>query len=128
MHRLGWVVLVLALVEGGWLAVDGAHALIVGDYVTPDSGAHAGELGPWSQVVATVGIEPRSTLMKTIHLGLGLAWCTMMIGFACQRRWAWRGMLTCALLALWYVPFGTLLSLVQVGLLLHPSLRRHPTS
>ena len=37
MHWLGWVVLALALIEGGWLAFDGGHALILGDYVTPES-------------------------------------------------------------------------------------------
>lgn len=38
MHGLGWVVLVMALVEGGWLAFDGGRALVVGDYVTAQSG------------------------------------------------------------------------------------------
>jgi hypothetical protein len=44
-------------------AYDGSRALIVGDYVTPKSGAYAGQLGPWAKLVAAVGIEPRSTVM-----------------------------------------------------------------
>lgn len=72
MEWLRWVVVVLALVEGGWLAFDGTRAFVVGDYVTPGSGPHAGRLGPWSSVVSTVGIEPRSDLMKAIHVGLSL--------------------------------------------------------
>ena len=123
-HWLGWVVVLLALVEGGWLAFDGARALVVGDYVTPRSGEYAGQLGPWADLVSAAGIEPRSTLMKSIHLGLGAAWLVVTGAFVLRRRRAWHGMLLCAIATLWYLPFGTLLSLVQIGLLLLPPLRR----
>jgi len=123
MHWIGWIVLVLALLEGGWLAFDGGRALAVGDYVTPKSGRFAGQLGPWSRVVRAVGIEPRSTLMKSIHLLLGSVWIGFMICFALGLPWAWWGMLVCAVLGLWYLPFGTLLSMVQIVLLLLPALR-----
>lgn len=125
-HWLGWIVLLLAFVEGGWLAFDGAHALLRGDYVTPRSGEHAGQLGPWSHVVSAVGIAPRSTVMKSIHLILGSAWLVMQCGFVLRRRWAWRGMLGCAVSSLWYLPFGTLLSVAQIVLLLLPPLRVRP--
>lgn len=123
MHWLGWVVVALALIEGGWLAFDGAHALVVGDYVTPSSGRHAGQLGPWARVVSAAGIEPRSTLMKSIHLGLGAAWLVVMVCFALGLPWAWSGMLVSAVLGLWYLPFGTVVSLLQIVLLLSPAVR-----
>lgn len=123
MHWLGWVVLVLAFIEGGWLAFDGGRALVVGDYVTPRSGQYAGQLGPWAKVVSAVGIEPRSTLMKSIHLVLGLTWLGIMICFALRLSWAWSGMVLCAVLGLWYLPFGTLLSLIQIVLLFLLALR-----
>jgi len=123
MHWLAWVVLVLALIEGGWFAFDGGRALVVGDYVTPRSGEHAGRLGPWARVVSAVGIEPRSTLMKSIHLVLGVGWLGVMVCYALGLRWAWWGMIVCAALSLWYVPFGTVLSIVQIVLLLLPPLR-----
>ena len=123
MHRLAWIVLALAFIEGGWLAFDGGRALVVGDYVTPRSGPSAGQLGPWSRVVSAVGIEPRSTLMKSIHLGLGVVWLGVMVCFAMGLSWAWAAMLACAVLGLWYFPFGTVLGIVQIILLLLPSLR-----
>lgn len=127
MHWLGWTVLALALVEGGWLAFDGGHALITGDYVTPSTGPYAGQLGPWSKLVSAVGIDPRSTLMKSIHLTLGLAWLLMMVCFALRLPFAWYGMLACAIAALWYLPFGTLLSMIQITLLLLAPLRTAAT-
>ena len=123
VHGLAWVVLALAVVEGGWLAFDGGRALVVGDYVTPRSGPYAGQLGPWAKVVSAVGIEPRSTLMKSIHLVLGMALLAATVCFALGLPWARTGLLVCAVLGLWYVPFGTLLGVVQIVLLSLPALR-----
>ncbi|MCH8824156.1 MAG: hypothetical protein IH984_11695 [Planctomycetes bacterium] len=123
MHWLSWIVVLLAIIEGGWLAYDGGHALILGDYVTPKSGQYQGQLGPWSKVVSAIGIEPRSILMKCIHLILGIAWIVVIVCFILKLSWAWTGMLLCAILGLWYLPFGTLLSIVQIVLLMLPALR-----
>ncbi len=123
MHWLGWVVVLLALVEGGWLAFDGGRALVVGDYITPSTGPFAGQLGPWAAVVSAVGIEPRSTLMKAIHLSIGVTWLLVVLAFALRADWAWWGMFACAVATFWYLPVGTLLSVVQIVLLLLPPVR-----
>ena len=80
-------IVVLALIEGLWMGFDGTRALTVGDYVTPRSGARAGELGPWHNIVESVGIAPRSVLMKIIFVAFGLAW--LIIAVALQRRVPW---------------------------------------
>ena len=123
MHWLGWLAVLLAIQEAGWLAFDGTRALVVGDYVTPRSGPYAGQLGAWSKLVARVGLEPRSTLVKSAHVLLGTAWLAMVICFALRLPWAWWGMLGCAIASLWYLPFGTLLSLIQIVVLLLPPVR-----
>lgn len=123
MHWLGWIVVALAFTVGGWFAFDGGTALITGDYVTPKSGPHAGQLGPWSKVVQAVGIDPRSTLMKVIFLAYGVAWLVLIVCFILQMPWAWWAMLIAAVGALWYLPFGTLLGVIQVILLTLPALR-----
>lgn len=124
MHWIGWVVVALALLEGGWLAFDGAHAFATGDYVTPKSGAYAGQLGPWSNLWSSIGVDPRSALVKAVHLGLGSAWLIVIVCFALCLPWAWAGMLACAIAGLWYLPFGTILSVIQICLLLLPPVRR----
>lgn len=70
-----WVrvlIISLAVIEGAWMTYDGARALRVGDYVTPRSGAYAGQLGPWHRVVSAAGIAPRSNLMKIIVVVYGV--------------------------------------------------------
>lgn len=123
MKALAWIIVALGLMQGGWLAFDGSRALIVGDYVTPGSGQYAGQLGPWAKLVSGVGIEPRSTLMKSVHLALGVLWIVMTVCFMLRVPWAWSGMLTCAVLSLWYLPFGTLFGVIQIILLLLPAIR-----
>ena len=123
MKSLVWIIVALGLMQGGWLALDGSRALIVGDYVTPGSGPYAGQLGPWSKLVSAIGIDPRSTLMKSVHVGLGALWIVMTVAFMLRMPWAWSGMLACAVLSLWYLPFGTLFGVIQIVLLLLPAVR-----
>jgi hypothetical protein len=125
--RLSWlrgVVVLLAVCEGGWLAFDGTRALVVGDYVTPASGPYAGQLGPWAAVVSAAGIDPRSTLMKSIHVALGTALLAASACFARRLRGSWWGLIACAACGLWYLPVGTALGAAQLVLLLLPALRR----
>ena len=99
------------------MAFDGGRALVVGDYVTPKSGQYAGQLGPWSKVVSAVGIEPRGTLMKFVFFGYGIIWLAIAAAYLLGADWGWWAALVLAVGALWYLPFGTLLSVVQIVVL-----------
>ena len=123
MHWSAWIVAALVLLNGGWMAFDGARALVAGDYITPKTGQYAGQLGPWSKVVQAAGIAPRSTLMKSIFVVNGLAYLIVMVAFLLKTSWAWSALLIVAALGLWFLPFGTLVNLIVIVLLLLPPLR-----
>ncbi len=118
-----WALLGLVAVNAGWMAFDGARALVVGDYVTPTTGRFAGQLGPWSRVVEAAGLEPRSTFVKSIFLGYGLAYLAAAIAVAASIRWGWHAAVVLAVLGLWYLPFGTAINAVVLVLLFRPELR-----
>lgn len=102
---------VLAFLVGGWMAFDGAHAWVTGDYVTPRSGSHAGQLGPWSLPLRGIGVEPRSALVKTVFLlqgAFGLA------AGAAILRGSRAAAVAFGIASLWYLPFGTACGLVLV--------------
>jgi hypothetical protein len=122
MRLIRLLVVLLALVEGGWMTFDGTRALTVGDYITPRTGPRAGQLGPWQHVVRAVGIDPRSTVMKTVFVAYGLAWLCILVAFVRGAEWAWIAMMIAAAGALWYLPVGTLFSILQIAGL--PWLRR----
>ena len=74
-----------------------------------------GSLGPWRHVVTAVGIAPRSTLMKTIFVTYGLVWLIIVLGFVRMAPWAPTAMLVAAIGALWYLPVGTVCSVLQIA-------------
>ena len=115
-HWTGVVVAGLVLLSGGWMAFDGGRALVVGDYVTPRRGPHAGQLGTWAMAVQAVGIGPRSTMMKLIFIGYGLTYVGAMTAYLLGAPWSRWGLSIVAVLGLWYWPFGTVIGLVVVSL------------
>ncbi len=118
MRWLRSIIIILAVLQAGWMTYDGARAFIVGDFVTPTTGPYAGQLGPWTNIVRTVGIEPRSSLMKGIFVGHGIVWLIITSFFAQKLHWAWWAMLIAAIGALWYLTIGTVSSLFQIALLI----------
>lgn len=112
-------VVVIALVVGGWLAFDGTRALTKGDYVT----ARGGALGPWSRVVSALGVNPRSAVMKWMHVLLGAGWVASALFFLFGVSSARVALLGCSVLTLWYLPLGTVLSIAEIVLLLMPAMR-----
>ena len=95
------------------MAFDGIHALIRGDYVTSESG----ELGPWAGLVTRLGLEPRSTTMKVLFVVYDLVWLVISASCIRNHRRSPVAMIIAAAVSLWYLPFGTLLSLAQLVLL-----------
>ncbi|WP_448624658.1 hypothetical protein [Geodermatophilus sp. URMC 64] len=124
MRVLTWLTALLCALQGGYLLLDGVRALVVGSYITPRSGEHAGELGPWARLVAAVGIPPESTGMKLAFAVLGLLWLVLALGVVLGASWAWVLGLALAVATLWYLVPGTVLSLLVLVLLLTPPVRR----
>ena len=126
MARKNWLIAILVLFTAGWMLFDGTRALLVGDYVTPTTGEYAGQLGPWANLVEAVGLEPRSALMKSIFVLYGALALTMLVCYLLGYPWAPGALIVVCFLGLWYLPFGTITSLVVLFLLL--SGRRRPAS
>jgi len=100
--------IVVAAILAGWTGYDGGRALIVGDYSTPQSGPRRGQLGPWASIVRKVGIEPRSTGMKTIFLATSALWLSVALALALRTSFSVGWAVAVSIVTLWYVPFGTI--------------------
>ena len=105
------------------MLVDGSRALIVGDYITPKTGEYAGRLGPWANLVEVIGIDPRSTLMKSVFVIFGTTWLAATAAFALGTRWSWALMVAFAVGSLWYLVAGTIASALMLAVLLLPVIR-----
>ncbi|MFT3783529.1 MAG: hypothetical protein QM790_16065 [Nibricoccus sp.] len=105
------IVPLAALLLGSWFVYDGARALTKGDYTTPSSGPHAGQLGPWSKIVASVGLDPHGQAMKIAHVSLGVLWIAAAALFVLNPAVGRLALIVCSCGTLWYAPLGTVISL-----------------
>ncbi|MDP8927509.1 MAG: hypothetical protein M3O70_02755 [Actinomycetota bacterium] len=119
-----YLITALAAVQGAYMIVDGARAIFVGNYITPSSGQHAGQLGPWASLVEALGLSPDMLGVKLAFVVLGLAWLTAGIAVAIPISWGWTTMLVVAVASLWYAIPGTLISITVLALLFLPSVRQ----
>jgi hypothetical protein len=113
-----WIVAILALLEAGWMTFDGLRAHLTGSYTT-GSGEYAGQLGPWASIVSAVGINPLSVGMRWLFFIYGASWIVVTICFLLNLRWTKWAMIIAAIGSLWFLPFGTLLSVVQIVVLVY---------
>lgn len=102
----------LVVLTAGYMVVDGARALLLGDYFTIE-----GELGPWALLVEALGIGARSFFMKSLFVAYGAAWLAAL-GLYLAGRVGRGVMLAFAAGALWYLVIGTVFALAQIALLL----------
>ncbi|HLG40333.1 MAG TPA: hypothetical protein VI461_11725 [Chitinophagaceae bacterium] len=112
-----WIIVLLAILNFGFMAFDGSRALIKGDYIRPKSGEYAGQLGPWSKLVKKTGINPESTAMKSIFLLWGLTGLIITACYIFNISWAWKAMIIANIFSLWYLVPGTISSALQIILL-----------
>lgn len=112
-----WVVIFLAFLNFGYMVFDGGRALVKGSYITPSSGPHKGELGPWSKLASAIGIAPEGNVMKIIFVLWGIAGLMVTFYFFKDSGRYWSHMLIANILSLWYAGMGTMSSLVQIVML-----------
>ena len=117
MKTLRAAVILLAVLEAGWITFDGARALRTGEYLKPRLGDYGGRLGEWTRVASTMGAPPRSAAAKWALIGYGVAWLSAIVAFARGAGWAWWAMFVAAGGALWYSSLGVPICLAQMLLL-----------
>ena len=113
-----YIIAALVLFNAGFMTFDGIRAFVVGDYLTPKSGPNTGQLGLWSKAVNAVGIEPRSNLMKGIHVVQGIVTLLLLACFLMKLPWATNALFVAAIAGLWHLPFGTAVNVFVIVLFL----------
>jgi hypothetical protein len=100
------VMMIAGALAGGWMLFDGVHVLVRGKYFGPD------KPGPWSALVARVGVDPFK--LGPLFIALGALWLICLIAALLGKTWGWSGAAAAAVASLWYFPLGTFLALVYL--------------
>jgi hypothetical protein len=118
MKMLRVSLVLIALLEAGWIAFDGAQALRSGEYLKPRLGTYGGRVGEWTRVASALGAPARSARAKWALVGYGLAWLGAIVAFARGAGWSWWLLFVFAGGALWYSSLAVPISLAQMLLLI----------
>lgn len=102
------------------MMMDGIHAFATGDYFTPRSGAYAGRLGPWSNIIQAIGLDPRSPLVKGLFVAQGIVTITLLACYWLKLKWSKMALKIAAFAELWYFPTGTIGGILVLVLLFLP--------
>jgi hypothetical protein len=108
---------ILVFISAGYMTFDGVRAFAVGDYLKPKTGPYAGQLGPWSKIVRAIGLDPRSTLVKSLFVFQGTATLALLACYLFRLPWAVNALKIAAAAGLWYLPVGTVLNGIVLVLL-----------
>ncbi len=118
MKGLRVAVILLVVVEAGWITFDGAQALRTGVYLKPRLGDYGGRVGEWTRVASVLGTPPASTRAKWALIRYGIAWLCAAFAFTRGAGWPWWVLFVFAGGALWYSILAVPLCLAQMLLLI----------
>jgi len=99
-----YVVFALSSINGLWMLVDGIYVIANGKYIGPE------KPGPWASLISITGVD-------VFKLGpafalFGVVWLVFVGAFFADASWAKGLGIVLSVLTLWYLPFGTLVSIV----------------
>jgi len=99
-----YVILGLSFINGLWMLIDGIYVMLNGKYIGPE------KPGPWSSLLSVTGVDIFK--LGPMFVGFGIAWLVLAFGLFTGSSWTyWLGIVVAAL-TLWYLPFGTIISLI----------------
>ena len=100
----------MSLINGLWMLIDGVYVMLNGKYIGPE------KPGPWASILSLTGVDVFK--LGPMFIVFGIAWLVFVFGLLSSSSWAfWWGTVV-AVLTLWYLPFGTLISAIVIVALL----------
>jgi hypothetical protein len=101
---------ILGLLNGSYMLIDGIFVLLNGKYIGPE------KPGPWANLFYKLDINVFK--LGPLFILFGLCWLVWLYGLWTSQSWAYAFGIAMSVLTLWYLPVGTVLSLVILGVLL----------
>lgn len=110
------LLIILGFLNGAYMLLDGVYVMLKGKYIGPE------KPGPWAGLFYKLNIDVFK--LGPLFIVYGVLWLTWLYGFWLAAGWAYVMGLVLCLATLWYLPAGTLFSVVILICLL---VTRHKT-
>jgi hypothetical protein len=98
------LIAILGFLNGAYMLLDGLYVLFKGKYIGPE------KPGPWAGLFYKLNIDVFK--LGPLFIVFGLAWLTWLYGVWTQQGWAFHVGIITSILTVWYLPVGTIFSLV----------------
>lgn len=109
------IITILGLLNGGWMLADGIHVLLKGKYIGPD------KPGPWAALFYKLNIDVFK--LGVLFILFGAVWLTFILGLWTNQSWTYILGLAISIFTLWYLPVGTVISIIVIIILLTAKLK-----
>lgn len=103
------LITIIGLINGSYMILDGIFVIIKGKFIGPD------KPGPWANLFYKFNIDVFK--LGPLFIVYGLLWLTWLYSLWTQQTWSYSFGLLLSLLTLWYLPVGTLFSIVVFAVL-----------
>lgn len=101
---------ILGLLNGGFMLLDGIYVTINGKYIGPK------KPGPWAEMFYKMNVDVFK--LGWLFILYGMLWLIWIYSLWTNKEWTYAIGLTISILTLWYLPIGTLLSIIVLVILL----------
>ncbi len=109
IKKMRIVLIVLGLINGLYMFADGIFVILNGKYIGPD------KPGPWSSLFTKLNIDVFK--LGPMFVIFGLLWFLFIYGLQSAQNWIYWYGIVLSIATLWYLPIGTLISVVVFSLL-----------
>jgi hypothetical protein len=98
------LITILAFLNGGYMLLDGLYVMMKGKYIGPE------KPGPWASIFEKFGVDVFK--LGPLFIIFGVLWLVWLYGLWTSQSWAHTFGIVVCILTLWYLPVGTLFSLI----------------
>lgn len=104
------VISILGLLNGAYMLIDGIFVSIRGKYIGPE------KPGPWAELFYKLNIDVFK--LGWLFIIYGFLWFAWILALWTYRDWAWGYGILLSVMTLWYLPVGTLFSIIIMVVLM----------
>jgi len=101
---------IIAFLNGAYMLLDGVFVMLKGKYIGPE------KPGPWANLFYKLDIDVFK--LGPLFIIFGLLWLVWLCGLWTNQSWVYISGLIISVLTWWYLPVGTLFSLIIFVVLL----------
>jgi hypothetical protein len=104
------LITILGLLNGCYMLFDGVFVMLKGKFIGPE------KPGPWANLFYKFDIDVFK--LGPLFIIFGLLWLTWLYSLWTNQSWSYLFGIVICVSTLWYLPLGTLFSIIIISLLL----------